>query len=219
MKRMQGSGMRLVVEGGAAAGAAAPLGRPRAPAGAHSAAAHLRQPPTSSPRLDAIILQDQLKREMRERQARYMGLCPVRERVYETIFDDLAAAVARDQPKRGALLRRLYGEARMSIDAYRTVFEGSTEFGSRKLTSATATKGGLDVTIEGLEGEIATLKAELANLTEWCEGLEAREAARNAVYDAGEAKEITDLKAEQEQLKLLIETLKPSKPKPSDKGK
>ena len=71
---------------------------------------------------------------MRERQARYTGVCPVRERIYAAVFDELIASVVRDQSKRGSLLRRLYGESRMTIDAYRSVFERSIEFGSRKLS-------------------------------------------------------------------------------------
>merc|ERR1711998_418584 len=38
----------------------------RGSAGIQATSAALRQPPTSSPRLDAIILQEQLDREMRE---------------------------------------------------------------------------------------------------------------------------------------------------------
>ena len=40
-------------------------------------------------RLDAIILQEQLDREMGDRQARYTGICPVREQVYAMAFDEL----------------------------------------------------------------------------------------------------------------------------------
>ena len=186
-----------------------------APGGVHATSAHLRQPPTSSPRLDAILLQDQLKREMRERQARYTGICPVRERIYAAVFDELIAAVTRDAPKRGSLLRRVHAESRMTIDAYRTVFETSIQFGGRKLTEAIATKGQLAEMVEGLEGEITELKKQVGDLENVCEGLLHREAIKEAEYE-NENKEIEDLKAEQQQLNDLITTLKPSKP---EKGK
>jgi len=48
--------------------------RPRSLTATHAMSARLRQPPTSSPRLDAIILQEQLEREMRECQV-YMYVC------------------------------------------------------------------------------------------------------------------------------------------------
>jgi ribosome-binding ATPase YchF (GTP1/OBG family) len=72
------------------------------------------------------------------------------------------ASVARDEGKRGGLLRRLYAEARMTIDAYRTVYEQSIEFGSRKLTQAAMTKGSLADDIEALEAKIAELRTLVA---------------------------------------------------------
>jgi len=220
MKMMQMSGLLLRVDAGLAGGD----GKGGAPSrgsgllragGVHAISAHLRQPPTSSPRLDAILLQDQLKREMRERQARYTGICPVRERIYAAIFDELIAAVQRDAPKRGSLLRRIYAESRMTIDAYRAVFETSIQFGGRKLTQAIEKKGQLAETIEALEGEISALKKNVTDLENVCEGLAHREALKEEEYESTN-KEITDLEAEKQQLTDLIATLKPSKP---EKGK
>jgi len=219
-KMMHYSGIRLVVEGSGAdqksAGGGSRHGLPRSLGGVHATSAHLRQPPTSSPRLDAIILQDQLKREMRERQARYTGICPVRERIYAAVFDELIAAVARDAPKRGALLQKLYGEARMSIDSYRTVFEMSIEFGGRKLNEAIETKGELAQHVEDLESEITELHKEIEKLTSLCESLEFREEQKALVYEEVD-KEITDLQSEQQQLEDLLAVLKLSKP--DKKGK
>ena len=44
-----------------------------------------------------MSFQEQLEREMRECQARYTGICPVRERMYAVAFDELIVAVARDE--------------------------------------------------------------------------------------------------------------------------
>merc|ERR1719201_2954939 len=82
--------------------------------GTHASSAALRQPPTSSPRLDAIILQEQLDREMRERQARYSGICSVRESIFNTAFNELYGAVARDESRRGKTLKCVRDEASMS---------------------------------------------------------------------------------------------------------
>jgi len=153
---------------------------------------------------------------MRERQARYTGICPVRERIYAAVFDELIAAVARDAPKRGALLQKLYGEARMSIDSYRTVFEMSIEFGGRKLNEAIETKGELAQHVEDLESEITELHKEIEKLTSLCESLEFREEQKALVYEEVD-KEITDLQSEQQQLEDLLAVLKLSKP--DKKGK
>ena len=139
----------------------------------------------------------------------------MRERIYAIVFDELIASVTRDQSKRGSLLRRVYAESRMTIDAYKTVFEASIDFGSRRLTQGTARKGDLAEQIEGLEGEIAALKKEVGHLEALCESLAFREADQAKVYEET-PKEILDLQAEQQQLKDLLVTLRPSKP---EKGK
>ena len=103
----------------------------------------------------------------------------------------------------------------MTIDAYCTIFENSIDFGGRKLTEALETKGQLAETIEVLEGQIATLKKDVGQLENVCEGLLHREAIKEDGY-AERPKEIVDLEAEKQQLTDLIATLKPSKP---EKGK
>lgn len=183
--------------------------------GAYSMSTRLRQPPTSSPRLDAIILQEQLEREMRECQARYTGICPIRERLYAAALDELTVAVGRDEPKRGGLLRRLTAEARMSIDAYRTVYEKSLLFGSSKLCAVSATEGDLADQIASLEAEINGLQAQARKLGELCESLMHREEQNAKRYEV-EPSDVTDLKTEQKQLQSLLEVLRLSKP---EKGK
>lgn len=176
----------------------------------HSISATLRQPPTSSPRLDAIILQDQLQREMRERQARYTGICPVRARIYMLIFDDLVAGIKRDAAKRANMLRRVHAEAQMSIDAYRTVFERSIVFGGRKLTQAVETKGNLEGVISTLTSEIDGLKKDVNDLKNVCESLEHRAEKKEKLYEVKD-KEIIDLTAETQQLQDLLKALRFSK--------
>jgi len=176
----------------------------------HAMAARLRQPPTSSPRLDAIILQEQLEREMRECQARYTGICPVRARMYAAAFDELILVIARDEPKRGSVLRRVRDEARMSIDSYRTVFETSLGFGCGKLTQAVEIKGDLEEQINSLEREIRDLTVEAKQLGELCESLEHR-AERKAKASEVKDKELVDLAAEKQQLEDLLVVLRLSK--------
>ena len=171
----------------------------------------MRQPPTSSPRLDAIVLKDQLNREMRERQAKYTGICPVREGIYAAVFDELIASVARDQPKRGSLLRRVHAESRMSIDAYRTVFESSIDFGTRKLREAVERKGDLEERVADLDAQIAALRANVVELQNLCESLEHREEQKAKVYEVKDKEEV-DLATEKQQLEELLAVLRLSKP-------
>jgi len=223
---------------GDGSGGAASAGRA---GGAHAASAALRQPPTSSPRcarrprarraqpsprpllrpahrrpvrarrLDAIILQEQLDREMGDRQARYTGICPVREQVYAMAFDELLTSVGKGLPKRGSLLDRVRAEARLSIDAYRTAFESSIAFGNRKLTAAVELKGDLEEVMAELDEEIAARAAEVAHLTHVCESLEHRAKKKEEGY-AEDDREITELMQEKNQLEDLLKVLKASKP-------
>ena len=170
----------------------------------------LREPPTSSPRLDAIVLKDQLNREMRERQAKYTGICLVREGIYATVIDEVIASVACDQPKRGVLLRRVHAESRMSIDAYRTVFDSSVDFGTRKLREAVETKGDLETQISALDQEIELLRANVVELQNLCESLEHREEQKAKVYEVKDKEEV-DLATERQQLEELLDVLRLSK--------
>ena len=56
--------------------------------------------------------------------------------VYRRGFDALIDKLGRAEPKRGELLRCVRDEARLSADAYRTVYEESLGFGRRKLERA-----------------------------------------------------------------------------------
>lgn len=212
------AGLSLRLEGALAAPAGGGVlggGGEARRAGTLAMSVRLRQPPTSSPRLDAIILQEQLEREMRECQARYTGICPVRARLYAAALDELTTAIARDESKRGTLLRRVTAESRMTIDAYRTVYEKSLLFGMGKLDEAVSLKGDLQAQVNVLEGAIGTLKADVRRLTELFESLSYREEA-SAKSHGAERRDVADLKAESRQLSALLEVLRPSR---LDKGR
>mmetsp|Transcript_29515 Transcript_29515/g.67670 ORF Transcript_29515/g.67670 Transcript_29515/m.67670 type:complete len:397 (-) Transcript_29515:289-1479(-) len=166
---------------------------------------------TASPRLQAVALMEQLEREMSDRQARYAGICPVRAGVYEAVFTELAAIVRSDELKRGALLERVRAEAVMSISVYSTVFEHSTDFGSRKLARAIELKADLEPRVAELKGEIGALKKEVAALSSLVETQEAR-AAEEAKRSEVKAKDVLELERSNAMLQLLLEVLKPSAP-------
>ena len=149
---------------------------------------------------------------MGDRQARYTGICPVREQVYAMAFDELLTSVGRGLPKRGSLLDRVRAEARLSIDAYRTAFESSIAFGNRKLTAAVELKGDLEEVMAELDEEIAARAAEVAHLTHVCESLEHRAKKKEEGY-AEDDREITELMQEKNQLEDLLKVLKASSPR------
>lgn len=95
---------------------------------------HVSKDPAT--RHDVIVLQEQLDRRHLERQARETGLCPVREDLYTQAFDELIRQVTMDGPERGLLLLRVRDEIRMTVDAYKTLYDSSVTFGVRKQMAA-----------------------------------------------------------------------------------
>ena len=93
----------------------------------------VKQPAT---RLDVIHLQEELDKKLLERQAREMGICPVREDLYSQGFDELIRQVTLNGAERGLLLLRVRDEIRMTIDAYKTLYDSSVTFGVRKQLQA-----------------------------------------------------------------------------------
>merc|ERR1711970_895147 len=87
-------------------------------------------------RLDVINLQEQMDTRLMDRQARETGICPVREDLYSQCFDELIRQVTINCPERGLLLLRVRDEIRMTIDAYKTLYESSVTFGVRKQLQA-----------------------------------------------------------------------------------
>lgn len=103
-------------------------------------------------RLDVITLQETLDQRLMQRQAREMGICPVREDLYSQAFgarpletsrfpcpfdvvclslvcscdvvpDELIRQVTIESPERGLLLLRVRDEIRMTMDAYKTLYD------------------------------------------------------------------------------------------------
>ncbi|GIQ80650.1 axonemal dynein light chain [Kipferlia bialata] len=90
---------------------------------------------TPATRLDVINLQERLDRELKRRQAREVGLCPIREEMYSQTFDEIIRQVTINCAERGVLLMRVRDELRMTIQAYQTLYESGVAFGVRKALS------------------------------------------------------------------------------------
>merc|ERR1719198_2316286 len=109
-------------------------------------------------RLDVITLQELLDKRLLERQARETGICPVREDLYQQCFDELIRQVTLDGPERGLLLLRVRDEIRMTIDAYKILYESSVTFGVRKQLQAGEGMGEMETKIEELEASKRSLE-------------------------------------------------------------
>lgn len=138
------------------------------------------QYPSSTPatRLDVIHLQEQLDNLLVERQARETGICPIREELYSQAFDELIRQVTINCAERGLLLLRVRDELRMSLDAFRSLYESSIAFGMRKALNAEQSKVELEARVRALERDKADLQRQVEELEEECERIETSEAQR-----------------------------------------
>merc|ERR1712216_912990 len=133
-------------------------------------------------------LQEQLDKRLLERQARETGICPVREDLYSQCFDELIRQVTLDGPERGLLLLRVRDEIRMTIDAYKTLYDSSVTFGVRKQLQA--------------EQGMTELEQQIAELEE-----QKKENEHNALEDKKRKEEIDFLKYQGQHLDSFLRQL------------
>jgi len=163
---------------------------------------HVAKDPAT--RHDVIGLQEQLDRRHLERQARETGLCPVREDLYTQGFDELIRQVTMDGPERGLLLLRVRDEIRMTVDAYKTLYDSSVTFGVKKQLVAEKGMSEMEAKIEGLEDKKKALTNKVMELRNTVEVIEKREAERRALEDKKRKEEIDFLKHQGQHLDQFL---------------
>ncbi|XP_038016825.1 axonemal dynein light intermediate polypeptide 1 isoform X4 [Motacilla alba alba] len=97
-----------------------------------------------STRRDVVQLQEQLDRQLQQRQARETGLCPVRRELYAQCFDELIRQSTVSCAERGLLLLRVRDELQLTLAAYQALYESSVAFGVRKALQAEQGKAHLE---------------------------------------------------------------------------
>lgn len=145
---------------------------------------------TPATRLDVIHLQEQLDKLLVERQARETGICPIREDLYGQAFDEIIRQVTINCAERGLLLLRVRDEIRLTIDAYRSLYESSTAFGIRKALTAEQKRVEMEARIHALEHEKEELERQVADLEVQCGKMEEDEKQRRAESDRKHAEEV-----------------------------
>eukprot|EP00767_Chilomastix_cuspidata_P000694 gnl/Chilomastix_cuspidata/1190.p3 GENE.gnl/Chilomastix_cuspidata/1190~~gnl/Chilomastix_cuspidata/1190.p3 ORF type:complete len:228 (-),score=128.51 gnl/Chilomastix_cuspidata/1190:1216-1899(-) len=166
-------------------------------------------PVSSEPatRLSVITLQEQLDKELRRRQAREVGICPVRQELYAQTFDELIRQDTIICAERGVLLARVRDELRMTVAAFQTLYESAVAYGVRKALLAEQGKAGLESRVKELEEENEQLRQELAEVRARLDAAERGEAERRAVEERRHGEEIIFLKRQVAQLKGQLENV------------
>lgn len=162
---------------------------------------------TPATRLDVINLQEFLDARLQQRQARETGICPIREELYAQAFDEVIRQVAVNCAERGLLLLRVRDEIRMTINAYRTLYESSVAFGMRKALHSEQGKVDMQATIRNLEREKEDLERQVAELTTKCEAIERREAERHAADEKKHQEEVSFYRKTHQTMTVNLQTV------------
>eukprot|EP01062_Namystynia_karyoxenos_P042400 TRINITY_DN309_c0_g1_i1.p2 TRINITY_DN309_c0_g1~~TRINITY_DN309_c0_g1_i1.p2 ORF type:complete len:267 (+),score=137.81 TRINITY_DN309_c0_g1_i1:84-803(+) len=162
---------------------------------------------TPATRLDVINLQEQLDARLQQRQARETGVCPVREELYAQCFDELIRQVTVNCAERGLLLLRVRDEIRMTIAAYRTLYESSVAFGMRKALNAEQGKADMQQTIRQLERRVDELERHNQELQAKCEAIHQQETEQRKEAERKHQEELSFLRKANAQLTNQLSAL------------
>lgn len=160
-------------------------------------------------RLDVIRLQEQLDTLLMQRQARDAGICAVRSQLFSKVFDELIRQVTINSPERGLLLLRVRDELRLSLEAYRALYESAVDYGCRNealFTHANDEKGVDAVPAEQhqrlrqLREQKKLLELKVIELQRKAEQIESEEAQKRRQADLAHADTINFYMKTQQQL-------------------
>jgi dynein light intermediate chain len=96
-------------------------------------------------------LSRKLEKKLRDRQARRTGICDVRMDIYDEAFNELIRQVTINCPERGILLSKVRDEMKITVSAYKSLYESSVTFGMRKQVQAEEGMDDMKKRIEELE--------------------------------------------------------------------
>jgi dynein light intermediate chain, axonemal len=81
--------------------------------------------------------------------ARDVGVCPLREAVYDALLDELVRQATVDCAERGLVLARVRDELRATCGAYRALYESALAFGLRRALRGDAARAELQARVRG----------------------------------------------------------------------
>ncbi|KAM6910529.1 axonemal dynein light intermediate polypeptide 1 [Xenentodon cancila] len=158
-----------------------------------------------STRGEVVNLGERLEKLLQEKQARQVGICPIRRELYSQCFDELIRQVTVTCAERGLLLLWVRDEIKMTIDAYQTLYESSIAFGMRKALLAEQGKDDMINRISDLENEKQDLMKQLNEQKALCDAIEKREAEKRLLEEKKYNEKIDSLTMTNKQLKAQLE--------------
>eukprot|EP01059_Diplonema_ambulator_P014682 TRINITY_DN25629_c0_g1_i2.p1 TRINITY_DN25629_c0_g1~~TRINITY_DN25629_c0_g1_i2.p1 ORF type:complete len:231 (+),score=67.97 TRINITY_DN25629_c0_g1_i2:52-744(+) len=162
---------------------------------------------TPATKMDVIDLQEALDAKLQQRNAREMGICPVREELYAQAFDEVIRQTTVACAERGLLLLRVRDELRLNTSSYKKLYESSVAFGMRKALQAEHRKAKMESEISTLEAECAALQRVVEQHTETCANIEQEEVARRKHDFTEHQQHVQRLKKANEKLTSSLQNL------------
>lgn len=158
-------------------------------------------------RLDVVNLQENLDHQLKARQARETGICPVRQELYSQAFDELIRQITINCAERGLLLLRVRDEARMTIAAYETLYESSIAYGIRKALMAEHRRMELEAKLKDLTNTKKELSAQVQSLQASIDSTSVRTQEKREADEKNHLEEVERIQRTNEQLKTTLEGL------------
>lgn len=182
-------------------------------------------------RMDVIKLTEMLDMSLQHLQARETGICPIRRALYSQCFDEIIRQVSFvsntiafclkcntyilynslnfqvtiNCAERGLLLLKVRDELKMTMDAYRSLYESSIAFGIRKSLSAEHNKLDMQERLTELEAEKQKIKDDLATAIAKYEMAQRQGTEQRIAEQQRHNEEINFLKRSNQQLKAQLE--------------
>ena len=110
---------------------------------------------------DIIKLHKNLLNQMKIREAKESGVCPIREELYNECFEEIIRQVTVNCLQRGDLLNRIKLEMNYEINYYRQLYESLIAFSLRKVLQEKKKEKMLEIKREKLKKEIEDLESEI----------------------------------------------------------
>ena len=158
-------------------------------------------------RLDVVNLQENLDHQLKARQARETGICPVRQELYSQAFDELIRQITINCAERGLLLLRVRDEARMTIAAYETLYESSIAYGIRKALMAEHRRMELEAKLKDLTNSKKELLSQVQSLQSSIDNTSVRTQEKREADEKNHLEEVERIQRTNEQLKTTLEGL------------
>eukprot|EP01013_Petalomonas_cantuscygni_P008529 TRINITY_DN21254_c0_g1_i1.p1 TRINITY_DN21254_c0_g1~~TRINITY_DN21254_c0_g1_i1.p1 ORF type:complete len:244 (-),score=37.24 TRINITY_DN21254_c0_g1_i1:64-795(-) len=168
---------------------------------------HWIQHVSSAPatRLDAINLQERLDALFLQKGAREFGICPIRETLYDSAFDELIRQVTVSCAHRGVLLVRIRDELRMTLAAYKALYESAVAYGIRKALAGEHGRHEMEQKLTTLRRERDELERHAADLQSRCDTIERRERERREQAEKKHEEEVAFLRKANAQLTAQLQ--------------